>query len=183
MFRECYADVSMIYLLEASRDRYFELASKEWETLKIDNPEPKSDSRYFVFLERVGTVLGSEKLWKPESGKEGNGLKYWIAEQEKEMQENQSELLEFLEDIKSFLKWIDEGEKKSTDSFHSRESMRFLRDYLEECHQTIHETFTDNSQRVQLDKLRNLYKTVSFDNSSDYKEYEECINQYRSTLV
>ena len=205
LFRECYADISMIYLLRPSRVDYFELAAKEWETLSIDCANPKTDNRYFVFLGRVETILSLDDLWpaqgsaedqEPENTAEIVPMGNWITHWEETAGEKEEHLRSFLEDIKLFYQWSrgelpEEWKSKQPSYFIAREHLRCLKDYLEHCYKTIEKTFVEadsDSESARKSKelsfLNALYQAVaSKPDSPNYEKYEQCINFYRDSIT
>ena len=205
LFRECYADISMIYLLRPSRVDYFELAAKEWETLSIDCANPKTDNRYFVFLGRVETILSLDDLWpaqgsaedqEPENTAEIVPMGNWITHWEETAGEKEEHLRSFLEDIKLFYQWSrgelpEEWKSKQPSYFIAREHLRCLKDYLEHCYKTIEKTFVEadsDSESARKSKelsfLNALYQAVaSKPDSPNYEKYEQCLNFYRDSIT
>lgn len=165
LFRECYADISAIFILGLTSKEYLGLASQElklyWRTYE------EKGSTYYLNVERWATVLFTLFPTKIQ----------FLPKTEN-----------FIEDIHQCVNFLyihtpfaSEDLDLLQDHYHKPESMEQLLDYLRMCHATM-EDF-QNQQQGELDNLRRAFRTLINGNDVSAAPCRSIVSQYRRTLL
>lgn len=176
LFRECYADMVMIYLLNPSEEMYRSFAEQEIKSWKEENKGFHSDRQYYLLVERWGIVIRAAQkteIWKCEALEK----------------ESSPTLKSFCEDVDRFIAWFNvSGE--DFQEHRSKETLQQVFDYLVECYDTIDKSLgseinvRENLEgRKQLDLLRGLFTKLSNQYDIDYDACGHFIELYRKTIL
>lgn len=159
LFNECYADVSVIHVLNLSLEEYISLFTHE---LLVNRAIFDDADDYYRVVERCALVLntiygiyGSNSCAKFEDIKAGNVFP--------------QKLHKFLDDIwecSTFLfnrtALTDEQMQNLSGYFNSRDSIKYVREYLGKCYNKMKESERHNKlQKDELDKFRIIFDNVA----------------------
>lgn len=171
LFRECYADIAMLYLLNPSETMYKNFAEQEIQSLMSGQKEAYMDRQYYVLVERWGLVIRvayQRGLW--ERGVSGAA--------------DNPTMERFYRDIDQFIAWFDAlgGDIKE---HRSKETLQQVFDYLIDCYDTIDKPLGDkNSENAsRLCELRQLFAGLSEHYDVDYQTCEDYTELYRETIL
>lgn len=169
LFRECYADVAMIFALNLTPEEYLELSAKEWDLYQRSNAE--YGPGYYSTVERWAAVLHSLFPGQPLSILEGD-----------------SPLAKFKEDIISCTRFlshnseIDPQERQTfQERYHRPASMELLTEYLKNCYATMEGTC--GRQKEELEKLRTAFRDLAQENDVATSSCRDIVSMYRKTVL
>lgn len=173
LFRECYADMVMICLLNPNEEMYRSFAEQEITSWIEENGGFYPDRQYYLLVERWGIVIRAARkaeIWKREApGKEpGPALK------------------RFCEDIDRFIDWFN-ASGEDFPEHRSKESLQQVLDYLVVCYGIIDKTLGSKTaapkDSEQLERLRGLFTKLSCQYDIDYDACGHFIELYRKTIL
>lgn len=177
LYRECYADITMIYLLKPTEETYRKIAAQEvqaWETADICKP----GEQYNTLVARwaLVTCVAYEKgLWE---------------KKESVTAPKTNAVGEFYEAIDRFIPWF--MQKGGEDiGQRSKETLQQIFDYLIECYDSIEKSFggiaprsgQEVERKAKLDELREFFSNLSCQYNIDYAACERFIMQYRKSVL
>lgn len=181
LFRECYADMVMLYLLKPDQTTYEAFAIQELRTQTQDSSLWTSEP-YSTLVERWGLVIS---VMQP------NGL--WAATdfvKRGAEQQNDPTAKRLHADICDFIAWFHEagGEKPN---HRSKETLQQVYDYLSICYRSIDMSFhcdgphfrTAEGRYQNLTSLRMLFSSLSNEYNVDYEAFEGFIALYRKSMI
>ena len=166
LFRECYADITVIFTLDLTPHEYLELSVQEWKLYHRTYKE--KGETYFLNVERWATVLFA--LFPT------NMIPFVPV------------MADFLEDIYQCVNFLyihspfsDEEVDMLQARYHKPESMQFLCHYLRMCF--VDMEGTQGRQREQLDKLQTAFRTLVQGNDISVPSCRDIVSQYRQALL
>ena len=178
LFRECYADMVMIYLLNPSEAMYRSFAEQEIRPLSEESGDWCPDSRYYRLVERWGLVIRAARkkgIWKRVSAVSGTMFS--------------PAMKRFCDDIDQFIDWFDDLGGEAPEH-RSKETLQQVFDYLVKCYDTIDGTLMGKSSSLQdseglgrLARLRDLFAKLSNQYDIDYDACGHFIELYRKTIL
>lgn len=175
LYQECYADVSMISLLNLNRSTYLHLAQQELEEFKTEVEDIRQDPRYYIIVERWSAVLRLDELWASQ-----NDATSWTSWVEKEIH---GELGAFVEDIDTVCNPSSWGAKDGVSCpliFNTSESFKQLSLYLSECCRKI-KMSCEGAKSVE--KLQAVFDRMALSHTLDCDSCNELIAEYRKDLL
>lgn len=179
LFRECYADMVMIYLLNPGEVMYRSFAEQEIRPLSEENENWRPDCRYYTLVERWGLVIRAAQkkgIWKQApAGVSGTAPS--------------PAMKRFCDDIDRFITWFN-GSGGEAPEHRSKETLQQVFDYLVKCYDTIDGTLSGKSSGPrnlkgleQLARLRALFAQLSNQYDIDYGACGHFIELYRATIL
>lgn len=173
LFRECYADMVMLYLLNPSQEMYMSFAEQELDSLAENRKDFRYDNQYYVFVERWGLVIRvayQKGLWKRNNF---------------EPAPVNTSLGSFYRDVDKFIDWFDSGCDRKIEAHRSKETLQQVFDYLANCYDTIEELLTtgSNQDAAHLSQLHKLFEGLSKHYEIDYQACEQFTRLYRETIL
>lgn len=166
LFRECYADITMIALIGLTLEEYLNLAEREISAFH-DFADTEEPGRYYVAVERWAAVIYT--AWPEEL---------------RNIFSTASKLSQFQEDIWYFLKMQGgQGEKNTLRAgYHNVDSIAFLEEYLADCWDTIN---SDLNKQVMdcTTSPRCVFQKIAREHTAESAIFDQVIQEYRQTLV
>lgn len=174
LFRECYADMVMLYLLNPSETMYKIFAEQEIQSLAKDQKDWQINRQYYVLVERWGLVIRTayqKGLWRRDVS-------------EAAVVTNSPIMKQFCYDIDQFIAWFDAA-GSDIKEHRSKETLQQVFDYLIDCYDTISADL-DNAnphETLRLYELRELFARLSEHYDIDYQACEQFTKLYRETIL
>jgi len=175
LFRECYADMIMLYLLRPDWTVYEALAIPELrmrvEVARKRGEEAafwKSES-YCTLVERWGLVIAlmlDRRIWNV-SGPAQPGDP--ISER-------------FHADVNAFISWLNSSGSASP-HYRSKESLWQVLDYLDSCYQAMDASFQTDARLSELEALHTLVAGLSDEYPINYEKFGHFITMYRKKML
>lgn len=162
LYTECYADVSMIFMLEPRYTDYIQLYHQELNW--IDMSEKSGAGKYTELVQRIALVL----LAVPQR----------TIEREEQMDKLSNEDRKLFDDALRLANSIKQGEC-NPQYFLPGSVMRQISQYLKYCYEQLNGMY---SEQEELKEIRNTFLAVTEDFSDVIEEYRQTIERYESYI-
>lgn len=172
LFKECYADISMIYILQLSAEQYFMLSKKE--TMLYNRMKTENNLDYDLAVERWAIVLYT--VFQERAMNMLRGIQDDV-------------MCEFAKDILSCMVFFCMPSKEwdmdvnyMMIHYHRRSSIYFLRRYLKSCYQKMRNSASQQDVE-ELKKLRNVFRKMTEQYDFTDQHCHGLLQEYRQDLL
>lgn len=174
LFREGYADLSMIYVLQPTRDQYLMLVKDELDILSENVNSHPEDIRYhtsyYSFVQRWGALLSLNELWKGECE-----YSMWIDGKKKLYDGAMGAFLEDIAMTNSDNIW----DNKQTGPLNTNFTYDKFIEYLRLCYLSLANGL---ERRQDLSILRHSFQRVGKERSQDWEDYRVITDWYKDKI-
>lgn len=155
LFNECYADISVVFMLHLQAEEYIKMFERE---LLISQVSDKKDVEYYRNVERCALVL--KTVYNEGLNKELENVA---------KNETSTELHEFVNDIVDCINFLFNPQGISADKaremgkyYNARESVRYIKDYLGKCYKGMTEGEREdrNVLGAKLSEFRQIFEKL-----------------------